>query len=38
MDQESFLQAYAQRTDNTKYQLLIVDQDLTLKTEKEYGK
>lgn len=37
MDQESFLQAYAQRTDNTKYQLLIVDQDLTLKTEKEYG-
>ena len=36
MDQERFLQAFAQRTQNTKYQLLIVDHDLTIKTENEY--
>jgi len=38
MDQESFLKSYAQKTTNTRFILLIVDQDMSIKTEDEYMK
>jgi len=37
MYQESTLEAYAQRTQNTRYILLIVNRDMTIKTEKEFN-
>lgn len=37
MYQESALEAYAQRTQNTRYILLIVDRDRTIKTDKEFN-
>ena len=37
MYQESTLEAYAQRTQNTRYILLIVDRDMTIKTDKKFN-
>ena len=37
MYQESALEAYAQRIQNTRYILLIVNRDMTIKTDKEFN-